>query len=113
MHVVRNDIVEVLAGDDRGKTGKVLAVMPQKGRILVEGINYIWKHVRPSPKNPQGGRIQKEASVAVSKVLVVCPNKSCKKYGKGVMTRRKLGANGTKTRVCARCGSAITATTEK
>ena len=113
MHVVRNDIVEVLAGDDRGKTGKVLAGMPQKRRIIVEGINYIWKHVRPSPKNPQGGRIQKEASIAVSKVLVICPNKSCKKHGKGVTTRRKLGGNGAKVRVCARCGSAITAAAEK
>ncbi|MFN3466531.1 MAG: 50S ribosomal protein L24 [Candidatus Brocadiales bacterium] len=113
MHVVKNDLVEVLAGDDLGKTGKVLFVAPKKGRVIVEGINYIWKHVRPSPRNPQGGRIQKESPIAISKVLVVCPNKNCKKYGKGVQTRNKLGESGTRIRVCAKCGSAITASAEK
>jgi large subunit ribosomal protein L24 len=113
MHVVKNDTVEILAGDDLGKTGKVLEVVPEKGRVLVEGINYVWKHVRPSPKNPQGGRVQKEAPIAISKVLVVCQNKNCKKYGKGVRVRMKLSEGGTKTRVCAVCGSAITAAAEK
>ena len=113
MHIVKNDLVEVLAGDDLGKTGKVLYLMPKRGRVIVEGINFVWKHVRPSPKNPQGGRMQKEAPIAISKVLVVCPNKNCKKHGKGVTTRRKLGEGGTKVRVCAKCGSAITASTEK
>lgn len=106
-------MVEVLAGNDRGKTGKVLTVLPKKGRVLVEGVNYIWKHVRPSPKNPQGGRIQKEAPIAAAKVLVICQNKNCKKYGKGVRTRSKLGEGDTKIRVCTKCGSAITAATEK
>ncbi len=114
MHIVKNDIVEILAGDDRGKTGRVLSVMPKKGRVLVEGINYIWRHVRPSPKNPQGGRIQKEAPIATSKVLVLCQNKNCKKYGKGVRVRSKSGQEGgVKIRLCASCGSAIATTTEK
>lgn len=113
MHIVKNDTVEVLAGNDRGKTGKVLSVVPKKGRIIVEGINYVWKHVRPSPKNPQGGRIQKEATIAASKALVVCQNKNCKKYGHGVTTRMKSGAGGERVRVCIKCGSIITAAAEK
>lgn len=113
MHIIKNDLVEVLAGDDLGKTGKVLYVIPKKRRVIVEGINYIWKHVRPSPKNPQGGRIQKESPIAISKVLVVCTNKNCKKYGKGVSTRSKSGESGTRVRVCIKCGSAIAASTEK
>ncbi len=59
MRVVKNDIVEIIAGDEAGKTGKVLTVFSRKDRLLVEGVNYINKHVRPSQKNPQGGRVQK------------------------------------------------------
>lgn len=108
MHVVKNDIVELIAGDERGKTGKVIAVLPKKNRVVVQGINYIFKHVRPSQKNPQGGRIQKEAPIAISNVLVVCPNRNCLKYGKGVRTRMKLGEDGSKLRVCVRCGQVVT-----
>jgi large subunit ribosomal protein L24 len=113
VHVLRNDTIEVMAGNDRGKTGRVLTVLPKEGRVIVEGVNYVWKHVRPSPKNPQGGRIQKEASIAAAKVLVVCQNKNCKKYGKGVRTRNKLTEGGTKVRVCAVCGSAIVTATKE
>lgn len=112
MHVVRNDLVEVIAGDERGKTGKVLKVFPDKGRVLIEGVNYIFKHVRPSQKNPQGGRVQKEAPIAASNVLVVCTNKNCAKYNRGVRTRVKLGEGNSKTRVCYKCGHAITAGVE-
>lgn len=107
MHVVKNDLVEVMTGDEAGKTGKILYVIPEKNRAVVEGINYIFKHVRPSQKNPQGGRIQKEAPIATSNVLVVCQNKNCQRYNKGVRTRTKLGEGGSKTRVCYKCGHAI------
>ncbi|MFQ5956588.1 MAG: 50S ribosomal protein L24 [Candidatus Brocadiales bacterium] len=112
MHVVRDDHVEIIAGDEVGKTGKVLMVFPKKGRVLVEGVNYIFKHVRPTQKNPKGGRVQKEAPLAVSNVLVVCTNKNCAKYNRGVRTRVKQEKGKAKLRVCCKCGHAITAGVE-
>ena len=111
MHVRKNDIVEVMSGDDASKTGKVLQIIPKNQRVIVEGINYILKHIKPSQKNPQGGRIQKESPIAVSKVLVVCPNKSCTRHNKGVRTRTKLLDNGNKVRACVKCGHEVIATT--
>jgi large subunit ribosomal protein L24 len=113
MHVVKNDMVEIQSGNYRGKVGKVIQVMPKKGQVLVEGVNYVWRHVRPSPKNPQGGRIQKEAPIYASKALVVCQSKNCSEYGKGVRTRNKLAEDGTKIRICVACGSPITIAVEK
>ncbi|MFQ5861792.1 MAG: 50S ribosomal protein L24 [Candidatus Brocadiales bacterium] len=112
MHVVKDDLVEIIAGDEAGKTGKVLMILPRNGRVLVEGVNYVFKHVRPSQKNPKGGRVQKEAPIAVSNVLVVCTNKNCVKYNRGVRTRVKQGEGKSKVRVCYKCGHAITAATE-
>ncbi len=109
MHVRRNDIVQVVAGDDSGKTGKILDVITKQNRVFVEGINYIQKHVKRSDKNPQGGRIQMEAPIQASNVLVICQNKNCEKSGKGVRTGRKFLDNGDKIRVCYKCGSEIIA----
>ncbi len=109
MHVRRNDIIQVMAGDDAGKTGKILNVMTKQNRVIVEGINYIQKHVKRSEKNPQGGRVQKEAPISASNVLVICRNKSCEKNGKGVRIGRKFLENGEKVRVCYKCGSEIIA----
>ncbi|KHE90772.1 MAG: 50S ribosomal protein L24 [Candidatus Scalindua rubra] len=109
MHVRKNDIIQVTAGDDAGKTGKILYVMTKQNRVIVEGINFIQKHIKRSEKNPQGGRVQKEAPVSVSNVLVICQNKNCEKSGKGVRTRRKILENGEKSRVCYKCGSEIIA----
>ncbi len=110
MHVRKNDIVEIMSGDDASKTGKVLQIIPKNQRIIVEGINYILKHIKPSQKNPQGGRVQKEAPIAVSKVLVICPNKNCTRHNKGVRTRTKLLDNGNKVRACVKCGHEIIVT---
>ncbi len=110
MHVRRNDTVQVIAGDEKGKTGKVLNVLPKKRRVIVEGIKYVQKHVQKSEKNPQGGRVQKEAPISWTNVLVVCQNKNCEKYGKGVRIRKKFLENGDKARVCYKCGSEIIVT---
>ncbi|MFQ5965442.1 MAG: 50S ribosomal protein L24 [Candidatus Scalinduaceae bacterium] len=107
MHVRKNDIVQVLTGAAAGKTGKVLMVIPKKRRVIVEGINYIQKHVPRSEKNPQGGRMQKEAPLSWSNVQVICQNKKCEKYGKGIRTRKKFLESGNKVRVCYKCGSEI------
>ncbi len=73
MRVRKNDNVMVISGNARGKTGKVLKVFKESDRVIVEGVNIIKRHTRPSQKNPQGGIIQKEATIHVSNVLVICP----------------------------------------
>lgn len=75
-HIKSGDTVMVIAGADADKTGKVLRVITKSNRVVVEGINRVWKHVRPSRKYPQGGRIQKEAPIHLSNVLPVDPTSS-------------------------------------
>jgi large subunit ribosomal protein L24 len=73
MKIRKNDMVMVISGNDRGKTGKVLKVFPQKYRIIVEGINLRKKHTKPNQKNPQGGILEKEASIHASNVMILDP----------------------------------------
>lgn len=70
-HIKRNDMVEVISGDHKGARGKVLRIDREKNRVVVEGINMIYRHVRPTRRNPQGGRLQKEAPIHLSNVLPV------------------------------------------
>jgi len=69
LHLRKNDLVEVICGDHRGARGKVLHVDPKKGKVVVEGVNVVYRHVRPTRRNPQGGRVQKEAAIHISNVL--------------------------------------------
>ncbi len=69
LHLRKNDMVEVICGDHRGARGKVLDVNPKKGKVVVEGVNVVYRHVRPTRRNPQGGRVQKEAPIHISNVL--------------------------------------------
>jgi len=71
LHVKKGDLVEVLSGDDRGKRGKILEAMPGDGKVVVEGINRKWKHLRRSQQNPQGGRIEREFPIHACKVRKV------------------------------------------
>jgi large subunit ribosomal protein L24 len=73
MKIRKNDMVTVIAGNARGKTGKVLKVYPDKHRLIVEGVNIMKRHSRPSQKNPQGGIVQREGTVHVSNVMLVDP----------------------------------------
>ena len=77
LHVKKEDKVVILAGKDKGKEGKVKAAEPKRGRLLIEGVNMVSRHTKPSQSNPQGGIIRKEAPVDASNVMLVCP--SCKK----------------------------------
>ena len=70
LHVKTGDLVYVISGKDKGKTGKVLKVFPKKGKVVVEGINMITKHMKPTPINPQGGDVTKEAAIFSSKVML-------------------------------------------
>jgi large subunit ribosomal protein L24 len=74
LHIKKGDIVYVNAGDDKGKTGRVLEVDTQNNRAIVEGVNIITKHTKPNAKNPQGGRIEKEASIHISNLQLVDPD---------------------------------------
>ena len=68
-HIRKDDMVEVIAGDHKGERGKVLKVMPKDGLVVIQGVNMVHRHVRPSRRNPQGGRLQKEAPLHISNVL--------------------------------------------
>ena len=73
MKIRKNDMVMIISGNDRGKTGKVLKVFPRKYRVIVEGINLRKRHTKPNQKNPQGGILEKEASVHASNVMILDP----------------------------------------
>ena len=81
-HVRKDDIVEVISGDHRGQQGKVLRMITKRDQVVVEGVNMVYRHVRPSRQNPQGGRLQKEAPIHISNVLPVDP-----KTGRGARVR--------------------------
>jgi large subunit ribosomal protein L24 len=69
-HIKKNDVVIAIAGEDKGKSGKVLQVLPAEGRAIVEGLNYVKKHLRKSQDNPQGGIVEKEAPIALSNLKI-------------------------------------------
>jgi len=73
MKIRKNDMVMIISGNDRGKTGKVLKVFPKKYRVIVEGINLRKKHTKPNQRNPQGGILEKEASIHASNVMILDP----------------------------------------
>ena len=75
-HVKKGDVVTVIAGNDRGKTGEVLSVNAAAGKVIVQGINRVYRHLRPSRQHPQGGRIQKEMPINISNVLPADPKTS-------------------------------------
>jgi large subunit ribosomal protein L24 len=102
MHVRKDDTVQVMTGDDRGKTGRVLMVLPTKGKVVVEGVNRVYKHLKPSRQNPQGGRLSKEMPVDASNVLLYCP--TCRR---GVRTGKRYGDDGHKERYCKSCSNAL------
>ena len=101
MHVKKGDTVLVLSGKDKGKQGKIIEALPKKEKVVVEGLNKVKRHTKPSQANPQGGIITKEAAMAASKVMLVCP--ACKKA-----TRiKKAEVAGSNVRICKKCGEQI------
>jgi len=94
VHVKKGDTVEIITGDHKGATGRVLRVIPKKNEVVVQGHNLAKKHVRPSAKNPQGGRVSVEQPIHISNVLPVNPKSS-----KGCRVYYKLGKDGSKKRV--------------
>jgi len=100
--ILKNDIVKVIAGKDKGKTGKVLSIFPGVNRALVEGVNFVKKHAQRTQRDQQGGIITKESPIDISKVMLMC--KACSKPTRvGITTL----SDGTKARVCKRCSEII------
>jgi large subunit ribosomal protein L24 len=99
----KNDTVLVTTGKDRGKRGRVLKVLPEKNRLVVEGVNFISRHTRPNPsKNIKGGIMKREAPLHASNVQMICPECSARTR----LGRRTLG-DGRKVRICRKCEGVV------
>lgn len=102
LKIKKKDNVLIISGEDKGKNGKIISVLPQKSRAIVEGINLHKKHMKPTQKSPQGGIINQESSVHISNIRLVC-NKCNKatdvKFGKTKEDK--------KVRICKKCGEII------
>ena len=106
-HIKSGDQVIVISGADKGKVGKVLRILTEKNRVVVEGVNRVWKHVRPSQRNPQGGRIQKDAPIHISNVQPLDPTS-----GKGTRIKFEV-KDGIKHRVAVKSGADLGRTGKK
>jgi large subunit ribosomal protein L24 len=107
MSIRKDDIVEVITGDDAGTakgrtTARVLRVLPDSQKVVVEGINRVYRHLKPNRRNAQGGRLSKEMPVAISNVLLYCS--TCQR---GVRIGRRYAADGRKERYCKKCGTGL------
>ena len=101
LHIKTGDTVVVLSGDDKGAKGKVIAVSPEEGKVIVEGVNIIHKHVKPRRKGESGGIVDAEGAIYASKVALYCS-----KCDKGVRTKVEMDGDK-KVRVCAKCGAKL------
>lgn len=101
-HVKKGDMVMLLAGDDKGKVGEVLNVDSSKGKVVVQGVNRVYKHLKPSRQHPQGGRIQKEMPVNISNVLPVDP-----KTNQATRVAFRVGEDGSKQRVAKKSDESL------
>ncbi len=102
MSIKTGDTVVVLSGKDKGSRGKVMEVMPGDGKVVVEGINMVSRHTRPRKKGVEGGILKKAAPMYAAKVMRVCP-----KCDKATRPASRVNADGTRTRVCKKCGAEI------
>ena len=102
LHIKKNDTVIVLAGNDKGKTGRVLKVLVDDNRAIVEGVNIVSKSTKPSAKNPQGGIIKQEAPIHISNLNLVDP-----KSGKATRISIKKNEDGSKIRIAKKSGEEI------
>jgi large subunit ribosomal protein L24 len=99
----KNDSVLVISGRDRGKRGRVLRVIPDKARLVVEGVNFVKRHTRPNPqKNIKGGIVEREAPLSASNVQLVCPECSAP-----TRVGRKLLDDGRRVRYCRKCKGVV------
>jgi large subunit ribosomal protein L24 len=102
MHIKVDDIVMVITGNSRGERGKVLSVDHAAGKVVVEGIARVYKHVRKSQRNPQGGRLSKEMPIPISNVMLICPQ-----TGKPTRVGCRFLEDGSKERYAKRSGASM------
>ena len=102
VHVKTGDTVVVLSGSEKGKKGKVIAVSPKEGKVILEKINLVSKHVKPRRMGETGGIVEAEGAMYASKVQIVCP-----RCGKATRIAHKILEDGTKERICKKCGEAL------
>jgi large subunit ribosomal protein L24 len=103
MGLKKGDLVLVRKGKDKGKTGKVLMILPEKNRVIVEKVNFVKEFIRPDrSRNIQGGIMEKEAPLAVANVMIYCPE-----CGQGVRVRKKTLEDGSRIRACQKCGLSV------
>ena len=102
VHVKTNDTVIVISGDDKGKKGKVIAVSPEEGKVIVEKVNVQTKHVKARKQTDPSGIQQVEGAIYADKVLLYCS-----KCDKGVRVKHEISKDGKKIRVCAKCGKEL------
>jgi large subunit ribosomal protein L24 len=102
IHVRTGDTVMVISGKSKGKKGKIVSVQPEKSRVIVEDINVVKRHTKPTQKMPQGGIVEKEAPMHSSNVLLFC-----NKCNKATRISKKLLEDGKKVRVCKKCGEVL------
>ena len=107
LHVRRGDMVEVTVGNARGVRGRILRAMPSKGKVIIEGVNLRWKHLQRTRGQQSGGRIEIEAPIDASNVMLLCPNRECEKHDKPVRIRTIVADDGRRQRACAKCGAEI------
>jgi len=101
-HVRKGDMVQVIAGADKGKVGEVFAVYAETNKVLVQGVNRVFRHLRPSRQHPQGGRIQKEMPISISNVLPLDP-----KTNQPTRVGFRIGPDGSKERVARKSGQSL------
>ena len=100
MNIKKNDTIVVLSGKDKGKQGKVLVAMPADNKVIVEGVNVATCHTKPRKQGDQGGIVKRETPIRACKVQLVCP-----KCGKATRVGHTVKEDGTKVRVCKKCGA--------
>lgn len=101
-NVKKGDMVAVIAGDDKGKTGEVIRIFPRDQKVLVQGVNRVYRHLRPSRRHPHGGRIQKEMPISISNVLPIDP-----KTNQPTRVGFRINEDGSKERIAKKSGQSL------
>jgi large subunit ribosomal protein L24 len=102
MHIRKDDTVEVISGDDKGKRGRVLRIVPGADKLVVEGVNRVYRHMKPNRRNAQGGRLSKEMPISVANVLLIDPQTN-----KPTRTGVRILADGTKELYAKKSGTTL------
>jgi len=98
----KDDVVMVIAGKEKGKSGRILKLLPKKNRVIVEKVNIIKRHTKPTRQMPQGGVLEKEGSIHVSNVMIICH-----RCNVPVRIGKRIMEDGSKVRVCRKCGEVL------